>query len=623
MIKVGLFIRNSFNKNLWLTILSILLLIPYVVISFYNHPSVDDYSFTYKVETFGFWGAQYDWFTTWTGRYFSTLILSFHPLWLKASFIYKVIPVLLIGITVHVLVRFLRQVLKINDSGYAYTYAVLIAFLFFSEMPTLVQGIYWEPGAITYHLANVFLLYLFINLYKVVTTNGQILLKQHAINMFLIIAICGLNETSMLLCVLLLFSFLGYVVSFQKQLNPTLVIYLLLSTTCFLVVFFAPGNLVRSREFVTGNHNLLFTIVESFKVSSKSFFYWGFSVPNIILSFSVAVFSFFYNIKVSIKAILFCAIIGFLFVTATFVTGFWSIGNLPPERTINVAYWNFVILWIASVFIMISWIKSRFYSSIILSKRKFNALVFLTIFSLLVSSFFGASNYAMVIDDLFSGKAKTYSNEFVEREKTLFTCKEDICSIPTFSAYPASIFNEEIGTGTKYNNNEVYAHYYDKKGVLLGFSPPKFSDTYFFNLEDDNNALLENLYTLAPENSSSPPNSSLITSESSYSVLFRKKNKDLKTKNISKIYVKADVLASDSIVDFAIVLSATDKNNNSIYWFGREIIQQNYSVNKWVKEENIFSLNQITLNPENQYQIYIWNRGQDKVYIDDLVISFF
>lgn len=615
-----LFLKSS---SFWIIIFSSLLLFPYIFISFYNHPSVDDYFFTYKVHTLGFWGAQYDWFTTWTGRYFSTLILSFHPLWLKVSFIYKIIPVLLIGITIHVLFRFLRQILKINNSGYAYTYAVLIAFLFFSEMPTLVQGIYWEPGAITYHLANVFSLYLFINLYKVVVANKQILLKQHGINMFLIIAICGLNETSMLLCVLLLLSFLGYVVLFQKQLNSTLVLYFLLSITCFLVVFFAPGNQVRNQSYEIENHDFLFTIIESFKESSKSFLNWGFSVLNILLSFSVVLFAFLHSIKIKAKVILYCVVIGFLFITASFVTGFWSIGEAPPDRTINVAYWNFVILWIASIFMVVNWIKSRFFRNIILSKRKFNIFLFLTIFSLLIFSFFGTSNYAMVIDDLLSGKAKMYSNEFVERENTLFSCKEDICSIPTFSAYPASIFNEEIGTGISYNNNEIYAHYYNKKGVHLDFIPPKFSDTYFFNLEDDNNALLENLHTLTSENSSSPPNSSLITAESSYSTLLRKKNKDLKTKNISKIYVKADVFATDSIVDFVIVLSVTDKNNNAIYWSGREVVRNRYSMKNRVKEEYMFSLTQQILYLENQYNVYIWNRNNTNIYIDDLVISFF
>lgn len=87
-----LFLKSS---SFWIIIFSSLLLFPYIFISFYNHPSVDDYFFTYKVHTLGFWGAQYDWFTTWTGRYFSTLILSFHPLWLKVSFIYKIIPVLI------------------------------------------------------------------------------------------------------------------------------------------------------------------------------------------------------------------------------------------------------------------------------------------------------------------------------------------------------------------------------------------------------------------------------------------------------------------------------------------------------------------------------------------------
>ena len=105
--------------------------------------------------------------------------------------------------------------------------------------------------------------------------------------------------------------------------------------------------------------------------------------------------------------------------------------------------------------------------------------------------------------------------------------------------------------------------------------------------------------------------------------MFRKKNKDLKTNYISKIYVKAGVFAADSIVDFVIVLSVTDKYNNAIYWSGREIVSSNYSVKNWIKEEHIFSLNQVILNPENQYNIYIWNRNNTNIYIDDMVISFF
>lgn len=608
------------SNSFWIISLSSLLLLPYIFISFYNHPSVDDYFFTYKTETLGFWVAQYDWFTTWTGRYFSTFFLSLHPLWLEIPFLYKLIPILLLILTVHSIFRFFKIVFAIDNTVHAFVMACLISFLYLNEMPSLVQGIYWEPGAITYHLANIFLLYLTTNTLNYLF-NLSIQRKWHFINIFLIIAICGSNETSMLVVVSLLFAIVGYVFIFKKKINTTLLLYLFVAIGSSLIVYYAPGNQIRNMDFVnSGSHDLFQTLSLSFITSIKNSFYWTLSLPNIVITFFIAFYFLIYPIQVKISRFIYIFFVGFLLITSNYIAGYWSIGNIAPDRTINVAYWSFVLIWISCIIMLISIVNLKID---LVKKIKFNHLTGSIIILLLGSTTFGYSNYKIVINDLISGKAYLYDKEFKKRDVQLFSCKEDICSTPTFSAYPSTIFNEEIGTGIRYNNNEIYAHYYNKKGVRLEFIPPKFSDTYFFNLESADNELLENLHTLTSENSNSPPHSSLITAESSYSKILSKKNKDLKTKNISKIYVKAAIFATDSIVDFVIVLSVTDKNNNAIYWSGREIVRNRYSMKNWMKEEYIFSLTQQILHPENQYNVYIWNRNNTNIYIDDLVISFF
>ena len=73
------------KSNLILLTVATILILPFIVISFFTNPSVDDYSFYEFSEKLGYWGAQKFWYTSWTGRYFSSAILAAHPMYFKAS----------------------------------------------------------------------------------------------------------------------------------------------------------------------------------------------------------------------------------------------------------------------------------------------------------------------------------------------------------------------------------------------------------------------------------------------------------------------------------------------------------------------------------------------------------
>jgi len=52
------------------------ILLPFVLLSFYARPAADDFSYADSVMKYGFWNAQTYWYTQWSGRFFSTLLVT-------------------------------------------------------------------------------------------------------------------------------------------------------------------------------------------------------------------------------------------------------------------------------------------------------------------------------------------------------------------------------------------------------------------------------------------------------------------------------------------------------------------------------------------------------------------
>src|SRR5690606_15569640 len=130
---------NNKVKNVILVLVALLLLIPFIFISHYNNPSSDDYRFVFYTSTLGLWEAQVHWYLTWVGRYFSTFLLSLHPLLIKSTLLYKVVPIILIFLSVHSIYRFINTLIKTKII--ALLLALYILFYYLTSMPSLVQGI--------------------------------------------------------------------------------------------------------------------------------------------------------------------------------------------------------------------------------------------------------------------------------------------------------------------------------------------------------------------------------------------------------------------------------------------------------------------------------------------------
>lgn len=605
-------------------IIALALIAPFIILSKYNNPSIDDYSFVFNTNTLDFWDAQASWYKIWTGRYASIFLLSAHPLLINSLLVYRLVSILLILFTIHSIYILIRSLFEFSGKTTALILAAVIAFIFFNGMPTLVQGIYWLPGALTYQLGNILLLYITAHVLKLMADKEASRINKF-VNSFLIVVACGLNETTMLTLDLLLLSFCCFYVLRKRKLQKDLIIFLLIAICCSLIVVFAPGNAVRDSGFADPNkHQIGFSIISSFTTAYTCMGKWLSSSSIVMASFLAISFHVISSKKErnpnAALALLVVPIWGYLLITSTFISGFWSTGYIAPDRTLNVSYWLFICLWFITILLLMDFLNPLLAFIRDLNWWKASLILLIT----LLLSIDTSGNYYVATRDIISGKAFMYNKECRARSRIMENSQSDYCEVPSFSVYPRSIFNEDITSDINNWWNHLYALYYNKKGVRVVFKEPCFANSIFFNFESDNNQSLANQNSITNSIAYSLPNSCSLNGVDSYSATYRKSIKEMGIDDITTSRISIQLYSTDSLVNAVLVFCINDPlTKKDLLWKGKEIIASNYVKNSWVKEELVTQINKELLRPEYEIVVYVWNRNPSKIFVDDMTISIY
>ena len=76
--------------------IGLLALLPFMLLTGYNHPQTDDYGFAVRDMKYDFWETQKIYYTHWSGRYFGTASASVNPINYGNFGLYKIYSLLLI-----------------------------------------------------------------------------------------------------------------------------------------------------------------------------------------------------------------------------------------------------------------------------------------------------------------------------------------------------------------------------------------------------------------------------------------------------------------------------------------------------------------------------------------------
>ncbi len=620
-----LFIKRIDSIELILFLLLAIIMLPYLALSFFNAPAVDDYSYALKTMDYGFWGGQMEAYKQWNGRYFASFILCLNIISGNTFIMYKLLPIVLMIGNTHAIYKLMNIIAHKQNRVLLLLFSLIFTLIFLNFMPSISQGVYWAPGAITYNLGNIMVVYLFgmlinshhINLSKVKKTS----------TVLITILACGLNESSMVAVDLMIIVFLLYHFLTTRKLNSFLLLLLLLAITCTVIMAVSPGNHIRDTGFLDPHKkNVVFTITSSFNALFGYLSVWLFTWRMLILS-ALSILFFTQLNKETISAqqawvrLLLVTVLGFSIVAAALAPGFWSTGYIAPDRTINAVYWLFLVWWFSLLYCVAVFLQQA------ITKFAINKVIVLIASGLICSSFyFQENNYQRAVFDVITGRGYIYSLEFKNRLELISkNLNAGLCELPEFSVIPGTIFHEDIKADEEEWFNKEFARFYGLSKVRLGKRETQTSRKVSINFENDPTVKFKTPVSLSTAFAHSTPNSNLLNGENTYSATYETLIKDIDPTGLAfkTVVIEANVLSTFNAVDYVLVVSINDGSDKNILWQGKDIKNGNYPINSWNKESFAYTIKEsAALKPENKIAVYLWNRSKNAIYVDDIDITF-
>jgi|GEM_PF-6460154 len=395
-----------------------IVLAPFVTLCFFAHPSfIDDYCFVEKFESLGLANAFFDWYNNWTGRYSLCFLMSLNHFFIGSLFLYRAIIVGMIALVPLLAFLSFKLFFKKQSSGFYISFTALFSFLYFYQLPSINEGLYWMTGAVAYQLPTLCLLVILILLFNICNNRGNKVINS-MLSSLLVVILIGTNEISMATITLFLLLIIAYRLKFRIKNNKELFIIFMISVIASFFVIQAPGNNVRGELFPLAND-----WSQAIQMTILGFGYYIFQWVGIsclvamvslyILDKTKMLFSY-HSLSIPFawsSGIFLVVLLGGFFVPA------WSTGQMPNPRAINVLFAIFVIGFFYHIF---------FFYQQFMARGAFEGIskiaVLLTacsIFFITLSSAKGVNNnIKTAYIDILSGKAYRFDCSMVNLYKS-------------------------------------------------------------------------------------------------------------------------------------------------------------------------------------------------------------
>ena len=461
---------KAFLKINWVLIIGIVAISPFLILSFFNHPSWDDFCYSVQSMKLGFWKAQLTIYEDWSGRYFATAVLSINPLVFKWIDGYKIVSAMILLLFMGTIYYFVKTICfnKISKKE-ELNIAIALIILYFYKMKNVSNGFYWMPSSITYQLGNILAILSFTMLLKMfMGVNDKNKKVYCCFAVLFAIGAIGSNETIMVILFLQIFVVLISNYLTIKKLNRYLAVLILVAAVACFISFIAPGNVHRFEvdaqvyKDTELRHNFMLSLSTSLITATKYTIKW---LTNLTIILFTALYIP-YGIKISKNITrsnspfsIHPAISIMFFITIfilSFFPAYWA-AYYVPSRVVNVIYLYFLIGWFFNVQVVISYLNRR---GIVI--KPFSNSISLIMAILIIIKLAAGGNIQNAYADLFSGSAYRYNNEMKARYIKINECQTGVCELEKISNQPSTIFWDDITTDEKHWTNVCTGDYFDK-----------------------------------------------------------------------------------------------------------------------------------------------------------------
>lgn len=468
--------KTTMKGKSWFFILIpviILSVVPFFILAMYNHPSADDFCYSRNALSMGFWQAQIDYFTEWTGRYTATALLTINPIDYTQLTFYRALPVMLLilfGFSIYLFFYKLLPNANRQDRGIL---SFIVFFLYISKVPDITEAFYWMAGSLTYQLATILTILLCA---LIIHTKEQKETGKKTFFTFLCVLLCisivGLNEISLIILNGVLFLWLVIDTYRNKALNPFLLVLLLITIGSSLVSILSPGNQVRMSE-KEEKFRLWYSLSFSVKYARYAIMGW---LPMTILLvgfFAAPLARIAERLKTRLHlpriSLLHMVLFGIFllgFISLCFFPSLWTQNGPPPARTVNVIFILFIFGILALAMSFLQYLKRYGFT-----RHLFTMPVRIISGLLIVASVvLTTNNVRAAYTDLLTGTVQKYQVEMEQRYKQLSTCTSNICVVPGIKNRPLTIFAYDLARNSlseEYYYNQCLSDYFQKSYIKI------------------------------------------------------------------------------------------------------------------------------------------------------------
>ncbi len=443
----------------------ILGILPYMYLSNFTHPIADDYCCSLQGAKPDHLSVYIDSYFKWSGRYTTNLFELLNPMVWNNLFIYQAIPQVLIFSTIigflFLYHSFFNQTVSFIHKINASLFSTL--FLLF-QMPSIAEGIYWYTAAVDYTLPTILFLFyltLLINYFKrkfILNSYSHFILLS-----ILLIVIIGFNEAILLLIIAL--HIIATIKSYRFNLDnkKTWLILMFISVIAAFIAVFAPGNLVRASCF-HDKYNFLHSLVYTLFQIIRFFFEWISNIPFILgsvilipvikkLSDEIPLVGNSFFLSPIESSLL---LIGIIFLCV--FPPYWSTNILGQHRTINTAYFFFILAWIVNLSCWVNYLNKRDQLSFKIDKPYKTFFTLLIVLSLIVTK----NGYSALLD-IFNQTAYKFNQEMEHRYLAIKEAKannKDEVGLSSIKNKPNTLFVLDLTTQSNYWINECQGEYF-------------------------------------------------------------------------------------------------------------------------------------------------------------------
>lgn len=438
--------------------LLVVIIVPFILISFFNNPATDDFYLANLSLKHGLYNVHFWHYNNWSGRYFSNGILFFSPLYFENFSLYKLIPIALLLLFVFSVKYFISSLFYSISNVQKWAISSIIIILYFIQVPEVSSAFYWLPAAITYQFGITLTLF-FVSFYlKFKASNNYFYLM---LSLLFIAFSMGCNEVITILNSVLIGSYFLYQLLQTKKLDINLLIVVAIAAGFASFELFAPGNSARNETIATeGKFNLLNSIFKSIIHSVLLTLKWMPIVLLFVLFYSKKIYKLINENELKFLNPKWAFLILFSILFLSLFPSFYIQNNIIADRSLNSIYFYLIIFGLYTILCLMKFAKDVYDFEIQLNKPTKTALTLILIFFT-----FSDSPITNAYENLVNGKAYSYNKQMENRFELIKNSTEKEIVVPALTKKPETIFIENImGLTINLNNwkNQDISEYFGK-----------------------------------------------------------------------------------------------------------------------------------------------------------------